>query len=119
VVDERKENGLKGLRLQFEKGKIVDFQAEKGGDAFKKLLQRATGAKDRIGEFGIGLNYGVKLVGWSIYDEKALGTAHIAIGSNVHLGGGNEASIHIDFVLNKPTVEADNKLVMEKGEFVE
>jgi len=119
VVDERKENPLKGLRLQFKNGRIVDFEAEKGGDAFKKLLQRATGAKDRIGEFGIGVNYGVKPVGWSIYDEKALGTAHIAIGSNVHLGGANEASIHIDFVLNKPTVKADNRLAIEKGEFIE
>jgi len=118
VVDERKENRLKMLRLQFRNGRIVDFDAEKGGDAFKKLLQDAEGAKDRIGEFGIGLNYGVKPVGWSIYDEKALGTAHIAVGSNVHLGGANEASIHVDFVLNKPTVRADNRIVMEKGEFV-
>lgn len=118
VVDERKEYGLKEARLQFKNGRMINFQAEMGGDAFKRLLKQAKGDKDRIGELGIGTNYGVKPIGWSVYDEKALGTAHVGIGSNVHLGGVNKASIHIDFVLNKPTIRADDELVMEKGEFV-
>ena len=115
VVDEHKEQDLKGLRLQFKNGRIIDVKTHKGGDAFTKLLKEATGAKDRIAELGIGTNYGMKPVGWSIYDEKVLGTVHIAIGNNVHLGGANKASIHLDFVLNKPTIRADNILIMEKG----
>jgi leucyl aminopeptidase (aminopeptidase T) len=79
------------------------------------MLAEAKGEKDRIGEFGIGTNYGIKPVGWSLYDEKALGTAHIAIGRNVHLGGVNEASIHADFVLSKPSIEVDSTLIMKKG----
>ena len=118
VVDEYKEHGLKGLRLQFRNGRIVDVKTHKGGDAFTKLLKEAEGSKDRIAELGIGTNYGMKPVGWSIYDEKALGTAHIAIGNNIHLGGVNEASIHIDFVLNKPTIKADKEPVMEQGRFL-
>ncbi len=118
VVDEHKEHDLKGLRLQFRNGRIIDVRARRGGDAFAKLLKEAKGAKDRIAELGIGANYGMKPVGWSIYDEKALGTVHIAIGNNVHLGGVNEASIHIDFVLNKPTIKADKETVMEQGRFL-
>jgi len=119
VADEYKDYGLRGLRLQFKNGRIVDFKAERGEDVFRKLLEEAEGDKDRIGEFGIGTNRGLKPVGWSIYDEKAFGTAHIAIGNNVHLGGANKASMHLDFVLDKPTIKADNEIVMEKGRFVE
>lgn len=115
VVDEHKEYRLSRLELHFKNGRLVDFKAQSGREVFRKMLAEAEGEKDRIGEFGIGTNYGIKPVGWSIYDEKALGTAHIAIGRNVHLGGVNKASIHVDFVLNKPSIEVDSRLIMKKG----
>jgi len=52
-------------------------------------------------------------MGWSVYDEKALGTAHIAIDNNTHLCGVNKASIHIDFILYNPTIKADDKIIMD------
>lgn len=119
VVNEYKDRGLKELQLEFKDGRITSFRAEKGDSAFRKLLVEAEGAKDIIAEFGVGTNHGLKPVGWSIYDEKALGTAHIAIGNNVHLGGVNKASIHLDFVLDKPTIRADNDVVMKQGKLVE
>lgn len=115
VVDQVRDYAIKGLRLHFENGKIVSFKAEKGSDTFKKILEKAEGDKDRIAELGIGINYGMKPIGWSIYDEKALGTAHVAIGNNIHLGGVNKASIHIDFVLHSPTIKADDKIIMDMG----
>ena len=115
VVDEHKDYRLSRLELHFQNGRLVEFNAQSGSEIFRKMLAEAEGEKDRIGEFGIGTNYGIKPVGWSIYDEKALGTAHVAIGRNVHLGGVNEASIHMDFVLNKPSIEVDSKLIMKKG----
>lgn len=115
VVDQLRDYGIERLRLLFENGKIVSFKAEKGSDTFKKILEKAEGDKDRIAELGIGINYGMKPVGWSVYDEKALGTAHIAIGNNIHLGGVNKASIHIDFVLYNPTIKVDDKIIMDTG----
>jgi len=85
---------------------------------FRKLLDKAEGDKDRIAELGIGTNYDMKLTGYRIYDEKALGTAHIAIGNNVHLGGVNKASIHWDFVLYSPSIEVDGMPLMEKGKLL-
>jgi len=82
------------------------------------LLRKAQGNKDRIAEFGVGINHGVKPLGIRIYDEKALGTVHIAIGNNTHLGGINEASIHMDFILYKPTIKADNTLIMKEGHVI-
>jgi len=115
AVEEFRDYKIKNLRLRFSGGKIISFNAEKGKSVFGDLLDKAEGDKDRIAEFGIGINYGMKLTGYRIYDEKALGTVHIAIGSNVHLGGINKASIHWDFVLYNPSIEADNMPIMEKG----
>jgi leucyl aminopeptidase (aminopeptidase T) len=118
VVEEFRDYDIRGLKLCFEEGKIASFKAEKGSDVFRGLLEKADGDKDRIAEFGVGINYGMKPFGYRIYDEKALGTVHIAIGNNIHLGGVNKASIHYDFVLYSPNVEADNVLLMRKGKIV-
>jgi len=118
VVEELQEYGIKNLELRFERGRIVSFRAERGEGEFRDLLDEAEGDKDRIAEFGVGINYGIKPTGYRIYDEKALGTAHVAIGDNVDLGGKNKASIHLDFVLDCPNIEVDEVLLMEKGRLV-
>jgi len=118
VADEVRDFNIRGLRMDFEKGRIIRFEAEKGEVSFQNLLKKAQGNKDRIAEFGVGINHEMKPLGVRIYDEKALGTAHIAIGNNTHLGGTNEASIHIDFILYKPTIKADNNLIMKEGHAV-
>lgn len=118
VVKEVRDYGIQRLTMLFERGKVAHFEAEKGRGRLQRVLEEAEGDKDRIAELGIGINYGMKPLGWSIYDEKALGTAHIAIGNNIHLGGANKSSIHVDFVLHKPTVKADDELMMEEGEIV-
>jgi len=118
AVEEFRDYNIQNLKLRFKEGKVVTFKAEKGNDVFGNLLEKAEGDKDRIAEFGIGINYGMKLTGYRIYDEKALRTIHIAIGNNVHLGGVNKASIHWDFVLHNLSIEVDDGLLMKKGKIV-
>jgi leucyl aminopeptidase (aminopeptidase T) len=118
VTDEVRDFNIRRLQMNFEKGRIIRFNAEKGKASFQNLLEKAQGDKDRIAEFGVGINYGMKPVGIRICDEKALGTVHIAIGNNTHLGGINEASIHMDFILYKPTIKADNTLIMKEGHVI-
>jgi len=118
VVDKLREHGVRRLRLDFSRGRIVDIHADEGLDEFLSLLKGAEGGKDVLAEFGIGMNCGMKPVGWSVYDEKALGTVHVAIGNNMHMGGVNKASIHVDFVLYDPTVKVDERVVMQRGELV-
>ena len=115
VADEVRDFGVRRLEMDFENGRIVGLRAEKGEAEFRNFLENAKGSKDRIAEFGVGINHGMKPIGLRICDEKALGTVHVAIGNNVHLGGVNRASIHIDFNLYNPTVKADNSLVMKDG----
>lgn len=68
-----------------------------------------------IGELGIGLNPGARLVGNMLEDEKAGGTSHIAFGNNMDMYGGNNNSMtHRDFLFLKPTFNATYKDGTEK-----
>ena len=95
--------------LLFRGGKVVEARGERC-EAFWERLEQATGEKDRIAEFAIGLNPGVPNG-----NEKALGSIHIAIGKNNHMGGKNESSLHWDMVMPKPTIKANRKLIMKRG----
>ena len=44
-----------------------------------------------------------------------IGTAHLAFGTSVGLGGVNMAGVHIDGVLRRPTVELDGVRVVADG----
>ena len=65
-----------------------------------------------IAELGIGLNHAVRPRGHVMLDEKAGGTAHVAIGRNTGpYGGDNVATIHVDCVFSAPEIEADGSPV--------
>jgi aminopeptidase len=110
---------LRGLKLRFRRGKVVNYGAACGQENFTKFLKANTGEKDRIGEFGIGTNLGAAYTGGSIIiDEKIFGTAHIAIGNNrgaYH--GKNRASSHLDLIKDmwRGQVFVDGELIMERG----
>jgi len=108
---------ITGLKLEFKEGKIVDYDAEHGKTDFKGILDSATGDKDRIAEFAIGLNPKAEFINDILVDEKVLGTIHIAIGNNKGpaYGGKNDSSIHWDLIMTHPTVMVDGKTVMKDG----
>ena len=62
-----------------------------------------------IGELGIGINPGARVVGATIIDEKVLGTAHVAIGSNYWYGGQIKTIIHLDQVFKDPEIYVDGE----------
>jgi len=64
-----------------------------------------------IGELGIGINPSAKIIGPTIVNEKALGTAHVAIGSNSWFGGNIYTIIHLDQVFYEPIIKIDGKLL--------
>lgn len=65
-----------------------------------------------IAEFGIGTNKAHKKpIGNILHDEKIYGTVHIAFGMNKGFGGQNESSVHIDVILQKPTINVDGKVL--------
>ena len=91
------------------------------GDKEAKLLEETLSWAERnskypwgirkICEFGIGLNPKAKIIGSTIVDEKTLGTAHIALGSNNWFGGSIFAMTHLDQVFRNPRITVDGKLL--------
>jgi leucyl aminopeptidase (aminopeptidase T) len=71
-----------------------------------------------IAEFAIGTNPEASLVGSILEDEKTLGTAHIAFGTSVGIGGTVQSSVHIDGVMRSPTVKLDGEVILDNGELL-
>jgi len=65
----------------------------------------------KIGELGIGVNPNAKIIGATIIDEKALGTAHIGIGSNYWFGGSIYSIVHFDQVFKDPIIYVDGEKI--------
>jgi len=90
---------VSGVRLRFEDGKVVDATAEQGEDFLIEMLDTDDGAR-RLGEIGIGTNYGISTGTKEILlDEKIGGTVHMAVGmSYPETGGENNSAVHWDMV---------------------
>ena len=71
-----------------------------------------------LAELGIGTNPAATLTGNVLEDEKVIGTAHLAFGTSAGLGGVNVASVHIDGIILRPTVELDGTRVLDGGVLV-
>jgi len=103
------------LQLELKNGSITRVRGNrKMASIFKEYGKR----ERTLCEFGIGTNYKARITGNVLEDEKVLGTIHIAFGNNLAFGGKNNARIHLDAVIRKPTVWLDDKLIMRKGKFL-
>ena len=112
-------NKITGIDATFKDGRLVKADAEENGELFNQVLENSQGDKDIIGEFGIGTNPEVKkAIGYTITDEKIIGSIHIAVGENRMFGGKNESTLHWDLVMLGPSFEVDGKTVMEEGEHI-
>jgi aminopeptidase len=116
-------NVVEGITLSFEKGKVVSAKASKNQAFLEKILSTDEGSK-RIGEFGIGLNYGIaKAVKLILFDEKIGGTVHFALGRGYkETLSQNDSAIHWDMIkdLRKDgEIYFDGKLVMKNGKWLD
>jgi aminopeptidase len=113
---------VSGVRFRFQGGKVVDASAEKGEDFLIEMLDTDEGAR-RLGELGIGTNYGItEGTGEILLDEKIGGTVHLAVGrSYPETGGQNESAIHWDMICDLRQggkIEVDGETLQEDGSFV-
>ena len=107
--------------LEFNKGRVVKATAAKNQDLLEKVLQTDEGA-GRIGEFGIGVNYGIQRFSKDIlFDEKIGGTVHLALGNAyAGMGSNNRSAIHWDMIKDLRrggSIYLDGKAVQVNGEF--
>jgi aminopeptidase len=110
---------MRGVRLRFSEGRVVDASAETEEDFLLPTLDTNEGAR-RIGELGIGCNPGIDRYMRNVYfDEKMEGTVHVALGTGFeYVGGTNESAIHWDIVKDLRSggsIELDGKIVQKDG----
>ena len=113
---------VSGVHFRFEDGKVVDASAEQGEDFLIEMLDTDEGAR-RLGELGIGTNYGIATGTKEILlDEKIGGTVHLAVGmSYPETGGENSSAVHWDMVCDLReggSISVDGVELQRDGRFV-
>jgi aminopeptidase len=108
-----------GVVLELRDGVVVSAQAERGDEVLQAMLATDDGAR-RLGEIGIGTNFGIdRAVGMTLLDEKIGGTVHLALGrAYPETGGTNESAIHWDLICEPSRLTADGETILQDGRFV-
>ena len=109
------------LTLRIEGNRLVEAQSENAEleDEFWKYTHRDENS-DRVGEFAIGTNLALHdVVGNILQDEKIPGL-HIAFGDpyGSHTGAQWTSTTHIDVVGRQFNIWADERQIMQAGEFL-
>ena len=108
---------ISGIRVEFEGGRAVKIDAERGADALRSAAAKDDGAS-RLGELALVDGQGrigpLETVFYdTLIDENA--ASHIALGNGYLLGVEDEADharvnpsqVHIDFMIGRPELEVD------------
>jgi aminopeptidase len=109
------------VTLEFREGAVVAARAQRGDAYLQATLDSDPGAR-RLGELGIGTNFGIdRPIGAILFDEKIGGTIHLALGrSYPETGGLNESVVHWDLICDLRTggrLSADGATILEAGQF--
>jgi aminopeptidase len=111
-----------GIRLWFEKGKVVKASAEKNEEFLLQTLDTDEGAR-YVGEFAIGTNEAItRFTRQILFDEKINGSFHMALGAGYpETGSKNVSAIHWDMICDLGDggeIWVDGELLYKNGEFV-
>jgi len=105
----------KPVTLKIADGKIL---AIKGNNRLSKIFQDYGRCERVLCELGIGTNPRAIITGNVLEDEKVMGSCHFAFGNNLGFGGKNRARIHLDAVVQRPSIWLDGQLIINKGNFL-
>ena len=110
-----------GIELELREGRVVSARADRGEGYLKATLATDDGAS-RLGEIGIGTNFGIdRAVGAILFDEKIGGTVHLAVGrSYPETGGTNASAVHWDMICDlrgDGRLSADGETIQQDGDF--
>lgn len=132
---------IDGIRVRFERGRIVEMTADKGQDAFRNLIDTDEGAA-RLGEVALvphssPISQSGIIFNNTLFDENA--ASHIAVGQsyteNIRDGskrskeeltalGANSSLVHVDWMIGSGELDVDGILadgtvepLMRKGEW--
>ena len=115
-----------GIRVEFEAGRAVRIDAERGADALRSAAARDDGASllgeialvDSSGRIGsLGTVFWETLVDENAASHIALGSAYLSpVEDESERERANRSGIHVDFMIGSPELEVDG--ITEAGERV-
>jgi aminopeptidase len=113
---------VSGVEIEFRDGEVLAATAEEGDEYLRRALATDDGAR-RLGEIGIGTNYGIhRAIGAILFDEKIGGTVHTALGrSYPETGGKNQSALHWDLICDLRQggrLSVDGVTIQQDGHFV-
>jgi len=94
--------------IRVERGKIKEIKCKdkRMQRRIADLIFKESDANAKtVAELGIGTNNFARITGNLLEDEKVYGTAHVAFGDNMNMGGKNSSKIHIDLIFKNPKFE--------------
>jgi aminopeptidase len=114
-----------GIRLEFQKGRIVKATAGDKTKALNRILDSDPGAR-HIGEFALGCHPGIREPMRDIlFDEKIAGSFHFTPGQAYEeADNGNRSQVHWDMVAIQRKdhgggeIHFDGKLIRKDGKFI-
>jgi aminopeptidase len=109
------------IELWLENGRVVREKAQRNQEFLTAMLNMDAGAR-RLGEWGIGTNYGIQRFSKNmLFDEKIGGTIHFAVGAGFpECGGRNESGLHWDMLCDMADsqIKVDGDLFYQNGKTV-
>jgi leucyl aminopeptidase (aminopeptidase T) len=88
------------------------------GERFMAVLDGAGAEARTVAELGVGTNENATLTGNILEDEKILGTAHVAFGASRSMGGTVQVPVHLDVLIERPTLTIGDTRVLDAGAFL-
>jgi leucyl aminopeptidase (aminopeptidase T) len=106
------------FRLEITKGRITSVTGGKQAMDLKQLLEKYDEAGyNAASQFALGTNPACRVVPNTREVSKKLGTAHIAIGDNISLGGQSKSSFHLDMVFLNISLYLDDQRIIKDGQY--
>lgn len=104
------------VRLRFTNGRIAEIYAASGAEDLNAMFDRHSGESRRISHLGIGLNPALtQRIGSIVVDEHLHGMIFIAFGDNIYMGGQNDSSLNVDYLLPNATLIANGRSIVQDG----
>lgn len=104
------------IKIEIKGGYATEISGGDEAKALSDLLHNKGEEAKNIAELGIGTNEKAIPSGSVLEDEKVMGTVHVAIGDNSTFGGSVKVPLHLDGIMQKPTLTIDGQTVIRDGE---
>lgn len=103
------------IRLTLAGGRVLRVEGGQSAAALRRMMQEAGDGADNLAEVAIGTNPNARLSDNLAEVKKMLGSAHVALGDNISLGGVVRSAMHLDGMVLRPTLEVDGVRLVEYG----